>query len=150
MNGSDAASLGEASASPSTPKRHKTPGVMGTDCECPPPGSPLSPASSWQKSPGQALAACPRSWGTGVENAASGKKKKGLWACRSLGKKQTNKQNWDAAKQDPQRNTCTTLPHAGHRWSGRTGTTGVTQAGASLPTLQLSWGKGSTGPSVTC
>lgn len=91
MNGSDAASLGEASASPSTPKRHKTPGVMGTDCECPPPGSPLSPASSWQKSPGQALAACPRSWGTGVENAASGKKKKGTLGLQVPGEK-TNKQ----------------------------------------------------------
>ncbi|NXP13019.1 RADIL protein, partial [Thinocorus orbignyianus] len=40
--------LEETSASPSRRilKRPKSPGVMGTDCESPPPGSPLSPASS--------------------------------------------------------------------------------------------------------
>ncbi|NWR86214.1 RADIL protein, partial [Furnarius figulus] len=42
-----------------TPKRHKTSGVMGTDHECSPSGSPFPPASSWQRPPCQAAAACP-------------------------------------------------------------------------------------------
>lgn len=105
------------------PKKTLTPGLMGLSASallCRQPQAGRGP-----------LAACPGSWGTGVENAASVQKPTGLWACSDLENKpnQTKDppqiQTRDAVKQDPQGSTCRALPHAGHHWSSRTGTTGV-------------------------